>query len=208
MRLGFKRFVAVVFGCAFALSSVARGTPVLTFTVPSTFISVNNDQSVGWQFNVNAATLVTGLGWYDDLSNGLSNAHQVGIWSPSGTLLASATVPAGTAAGFDGQFRTVSITPITLTPGAGYIVGGENFANSTDRIASDVPSQIVDPRITYVDATFSNIGLGFTRPATFSIATTGFYGPSFSVGIPEPAAAGALTVTACAMMIRRNRRNV
>lgn len=196
----------MVVACVLALVSVVRATPVLTFTVPPTFISANNNQSVGWQFNVSAPVTVTGLGWYDDLSNGLSNAHQVGIWSPAGALLTSGTVPAGTAAPFDGQFRTQPITPITLTPGTGYIVGGENFANSLDRMASDVPSQTLDPRVSYVDATFANIGLGFTRPTVFSIATTGFYGPSFSVIIPEPASLSAILLVGGAQVRTMRRR--
>jgi hypothetical protein len=112
----------------------------------------------------------------------------VGIWDPAGAPLASVLIPAGAGASFDGQFRTVAIAPLVLSVGSGYIVGGENFIDSGDRLAANV-SQVLDPRIQYVDATFSNMGSGFVRPTLFSIATTGFYGPSFSVStvsVPEP----------------------
>ena len=201
------RIVRVFSSCAVTAlglgwAASAWAAPALTFT-PGAFTAGNANQSVGWQFDVLAATTVTGLGWFDDNADGLGLAHQVGIWDPSGTLLTSATVPAGTGAPFDGQFRTVAVAPITLVPGNGYIVGGENFATSTDRIASNVVSQTLFPTLRYIDATFSAIGSGFVRPATFSAATNGFYGPSFSV--PEPAAAAVLFLGSSCLLVRRRR---
>src|SRR5688500_17849486 len=110
-----------VFSCAASAAALclscvgpAWAIPALTFTPPPTFSAFNQNQSIGWQFDVLAPTVVTGLGWFDDGANGLGLAHQVGIWNPAGTLLTSATVPAGTAAALDGQFRTVPVTAITL----------------------------------------------------------------------------------------------
>ena len=78
-----------------------------------------------------------------------------------------------------------------LTPGAGYIIGGENFARSTDFLSFNVSGQVVDPRISFVDATFTGFGSGLNRPTNFSGATTGFYGPGFTIQAvqvtPEPA---------------------
>lgn len=164
-----------------------KADPVLTFDENTGGNAANQNQSVGWQFNVLQPLTVIGLGWFDERANGLVTAHTVGIWSPDGTLLTSVLVPAGTAAPLDGQFRAVFITPLVLPVGNGYIVGGENFFANTERLA-DNASQMVDPRIRYIDATFSTLGSGFTRPNQFSLAVTGFYGPSFSVKpIPEPA---------------------
>jgi PEP-CTERM motif len=178
---------------ALALVLVSQGPaaadPVLSFNEATGSNGTNNDQSVGWQFDVLAPITVTGLGWFDEGANGLALAHTVGIWDPLGNLLASVVVPAGAVAPLDGQFRTVAIAPLILPAGVGYIVGGENFSANTERLAFDV-TQTVDPRITYIDATFSDTGAGFTRPTQFSVAVTGFYGPSFSVevaAIPEPA---------------------
>jgi hypothetical protein len=67
-------------------------------------------------------------------------------------------------------------------------VGGENFTDSTDRLAANV-TQTVDPRLTYVDATYSPSS-GFGDPTYVSVSTAGFYGPMFGAepsGVPEPA---------------------
>ena len=186
------RLLLTLVASAFLLSAAVstNADPVLTFNPATGLNGVNQNQSVGWQFNVVTSLTVTGLGWYDEGANGLTTAHMVGIWSPGGALLASVLVPAGAVASLDGQFRTIAIAPIVLAVGNGYIVGGENFAQNTERLAFNV-TQTVDPRIAFVDATFSDVGSGFVRPTNFSVAETGFYGPSFSVAgtqnVPEPA---------------------
>jgi len=175
-----------------ALPAYADG--VLTFNEATGGSGTNNNQSVGWQFNVLGSVVVTDLEWYDPTRNGLSTQHMVGIWNSGGTLLTSAVIPAGAAAGLDGMFRFVLVTPITLTVGNGYVVGGENFVTNTDRLAcgsggscDGLLSQTLDPRLAFVNATFSDVGSGFVTPTQFSLAHEGFYGPSFSVGaVPEP----------------------
>ena len=158
---------------------------------------------------------VTGLEWYDAAGTGLNTAHTVGIWSPAGNLLTSAVIPAGVAAPLDGMFRFQAIAPINLPVGNGYVVGGQNFAASTDLIAcgSGGPCggllvQTVDPRLEFVNATFSNPG-GFTEPTFFSIAHEGFFGPSFSAVIPEPSSmvlfAIGLIGTGLALQYRKQR---
>jgi hypothetical protein len=170
------------------LSGAGRGSgaPILTFDAGTGSSGAENNQSVGWRFTVVSPVTVTGLGWFDDNGDGLATSHTVGIWDPSGALLTSILIPAGTAAPLDGQFRTEAISPITLTPGVNYVVGGENFSTNTERLAFDV-SQTVDPHILFGHPTFSNLNSGFTRPFSDSVASTGFYGPSFSFSVTAPA---------------------
>src|SRR5678815_4779246 len=75
------------------------------------------EATFGWSFTVGTASLqVTGLGIWDDGNNGLIGAHPVGLWSSSGTLLATTIVPAGTAAPLLGEYRFVSVpNPIMLS---------------------------------------------------------------------------------------------
>src|ERR1700690_1662408 len=99
--------------------------PVLSFntSTPPALPLDSLTETIGWEFNVLSGTTVTGLGWYDQGSDGLQDAHEVGIWSSSGAPVASAVVAAGTADPLVGLFRTVTIAPIPLAPGE-YIVGG------------------------------------------------------------------------------------
>ncbi len=68
---------------------------------------------------------------------------------------------------------------------------------------------IFNPDISFVSATFSNINTALERPTIFSSATSGFYGPSFTVSttaVPEPssilgtAVAGAF---GCGFILKR-----
>jgi hypothetical protein len=108
---------------------------VLTFNPATGGTGSNNNQSVGWQFDVLNSVTVTDLEWFDPTGNGLNTAHMVGIWNPAGALVTSALIPAGAAAGLDGMFRSVLVAPVALPVADGYIVGGENFAANTDHLA-------------------------------------------------------------------------
>lgn len=159
------------------------------FIGPGGAAGANNDQTVGWQFNVPFAITVNGLGWYDFGSDGLSVGRTVGIWAPDGTLLVSAFIPGGTSASLNGQFRTISIPDRMLSPGTGYIIGGQNFASSTDPLIFS-PNFIETGEIEFVHATFSDFSSSLVRPTQFSSATLGFFGPGFTTGAitaaPEP----------------------
>lgn len=191
-----------------AVPATAGSAPAITFDEATGVSGTNNNQTVGWQFDVVSPVVVTGLGWFDQGGNGLGTAHTVGIWGPSGTLLTSVVVPAGTGAPLDGQYRIVDIPDIYLPIGTGYIIGGENFSTSDDRLVGNAV-QTVDPRIHFVDATYSLIGSGFVRPTNFSIAYTGFEGPMATL-VPEPTTAvllatGLLAVGARALRPRTRR---
>ncbi len=187
--------IIVLLACIF-LAANAIGAPVLSFNEATGGEGLHTDISLGWQFNVLQSVTLEGLGWFDEQADGLQNAHTVGIWSPTGTLLASAIIPAGTLASLDGQFRTAAVSPFVLPPGNGYIVGGQSFAGDAERLACGNPaqgspffpqlSQSLDPRVQWTAATYS-IGSAFQRPTMVGVSSQGYYGPSFSVqAIPEP----------------------
>jgi hypothetical protein len=186
----------VLLGLAVAAPFTASAG-VLTFNPGTGGTAVNQDQSVGWQFNVLSPLTVTDLEWFDPNgpSGGLSTAHTVGIWNPAGVLLTSIVIPAGVAAPLDGMFRFESVTPVNLPVGNGYVVGGQNFAANTDRLACGSGGVCdllltfnLDPNLQFVNATFSDLG-GFQEPTIFSVAHEGFFGPSFSTtAVPGPIA--------------------
>ena len=192
-------FSAALLGLLLGTPALQAQAPILTFTPGSGTAGNNGDQSVGWQFDVLTGVTLNGFSWYDDGANGLSVAHTVGIWGPSGILLASAVIPAGTTAPLDGIFRTVFVSDLFLAPGTGYILGGQNFSTSTDFLSGNVSGLVVNPDISFFDATFSPDDGTFERPTEFSVAETGFWGPSFTIGtttanvVPEP---GTMTLLA------------
>ena len=212
MRNGKLSQAVVLALITLSVRSANAQTPILSFVEATGSSGTNQAQNVGWRFNILAPITVTGLGWYDQNRDGLSNSHTVGIWNSSGTLLTSVLVDAGTTDPLVGEFRTHSVAPITLSAGTGYIVGGENFANSTDRLSFNV-TQTLNSNITYDHATFSNLGTGLVIPTLNSAAITGFYGPSFSIsasGVPEPSSLAflATSVMVGGGFLLRRRRSV
>ena len=128
------------FGCRLALAtgfvlaaSSRADTPA--FQGPLAFaLNPNFSGTSGWQFNISTGFFVTQLGIFDAGSDGLGVSHEVGLWrvdsysgteqNATGTLLASATIPAGTAATLAFGYRWVSIKPVFIpTNTTGYMVG-------------------------------------------------------------------------------------
>jgi hypothetical protein len=94
------------------------------------------------------------------------------------------------------MFRFELVASVNLPVGNGYVVGGQNFAANTDRLACGSGGTCdglltfnLDPNLQFVSATFSSIG-GFQEPTSFSVAHEGLFGPSFSV--PGPIAGAGL----------------
>lgn len=205
LRIGKKMKKLSILTLALAVSVSAHAFNAVDFDPNSGSTGANSDQSVGWQFDVINSITVTHLTWFDQDLDGLSNRHEIGIWDSSGTLLVSGIMPSGTSAALDGIWRTLDVTDTVLGPGKGYIVGGFNGGDATDRLAFNV-NQTVNPNISFVDATFSDINGVFERPTNFSSADTGFYGPSFQA-VPEPVSMIALGVGLAALAKKRRRNS-
>jgi hypothetical protein len=142
---------------------------------------------VGWQFTANQAVNVVALAFWDDLGNGFSESHTVGLYDNTlQTLLASTTLSAGTVnPGLDGNtWRFQSISTVTLQAGHDYVVAGT--------VSSDVWNSLtglisVDPRITFDAARESSAGTSSLQYPSLSFARNGDFGASFLVdSVPEP----------------------
>ena len=147
----------------------------------------------GWKFQANADLTITQLGFCDGApfsTVGLDEAHDVGIFDAAGTLIVSATVPAGTVASLVDNFWYVSIPPTVLSNGQVYTVGADLPAPKEDTIlSSNVPPGkppviTLDPRITWLQGVNDYPGgsaLAFpTSPCCGSLF--GFFGPTFYIG--------------------------
>jgi hypothetical protein len=104
----------------------------ITSAGPNSLTPVDDRFTIGWAFDVTTPIRVTALGVWDEGADGLVEGHAVGLWSGTGTLLASTTVPAGLAADSAvtsalglGQWLFESVTVLTLPVGH-YVMGSES----------------------------------------------------------------------------------
>ena len=138
--------------------------------------------TIGWEFSIPSPVTVTALGVWDENGDGLSDTHQVGIWtSPGGTLVVSTTVTS--ADSLTDGFRYASITPTVLAAGS-YVVGSY-MPTSDDRGAADASFSTVTP-VTYVQNLYL-YDAGFTMPTTVWVGYDGGnFGANFIIGQQVP----------------------
>jgi len=197
-----KSFAVLLLFAAVTQQVAQAGTPALSFTGGGLLGPLAG--TYGWTFTVNTPVVVDNLGYFDFGGNGLSVAHDVGIWNTSGTLLDSATVPAGTAGSLQDGFRYTS-APSVLLPIGTYTIGGFD-PESADGITVGA-TITTDPAITY-GASRSIAGAALTFPtADVHGNANSYFGPNFTfVTVPEPATSALLLlggITAYAVARRR-----
>jgi hypothetical protein len=119
----FSLATALVFAL-FTASTASAGAILIS---PNATGSGSNvfDLVIGNQFTVGANPLsVTMLGVFDQGDNGLTTAHDAGIWGlTSTTPIVSATIPSGTGGTLTNNFRYVSVTPVILQANTTYRIG-------------------------------------------------------------------------------------
>ncbi|MBS1831766.1 MAG: hypothetical protein JST65_03585 [Acidobacteria bacterium] len=204
-----QAFSALAFADQVALTGWTGGI-VTTF---------GDDTQCGWFFNIGGSGVnVTTLGVGDYQSNGLSISHDVGIFRVSDqSLLASATVPAGTGATLLSGFRYATLSSaINLAPGS-YVIVMTMPSRNTDLqyFGATTGSVMMASPVTYVTSLISGgSGLGYPPAgACIGCAKEGIFGPNFqfvplTTGVPEPSAAALWTASgvASALLLRRRRR--
>ena len=171
----------------------------------------------GFGFDLTSTTLITGLGIFDVGSDGLTNSHQVGLWTSGGTLLASTTVDNGaqvvSSTSSFGRWLEKDITPLALTPGS-YILGAfylDSDTNPTEDqiVFSAVASSI--PGVSYSHWAFTG-DPSFAFPALDlggDASSASIFGPMAFVGaassVPEPGTLGlCLGVAVCVVVAQRS----
>lgn len=159
------------------------------------FIGSRQSATVGWSFAVGPRDLtLTALGVYDREADGLLDAHPVGLWTGTGTLLAQTTIPAGTAGTLVGDYRYRSVPHLTLAAGQTYIIGayfGPVEDHCVGGACGDVlllqGSQIYAPGISFNRSvqTHSAAGSGaLAFPNVNAGVDEGVFGPNFQLMAP------------------------
>jgi hypothetical protein len=183
----------------------ASGAMVASFDDVNQYGSNGTDYTLGFEFQVITSLQVGGLGVYDYNKDGLSQADAVGLWTSSGTLLASVTVPAGTAAPLDNWFRWAPLaSPLTLQPGT-YVVGARQ---GSDFYGWDPVNLTMAPGTVYLqDRYVRSGGLDYPGSTENNAYGSGWFGGNVVV-VPEPTTTVAGTAAGLfALLSLRNRRS-
>ncbi|MES2180131.1 MAG: PEP-CTERM sorting domain-containing protein [Gemmatimonadota bacterium] len=201
---------------AFAAAIVLFGTPtaaraqwaINTAPGAQTDVLTDGPWSIGYSFNVTTNFTVQRLGYLDWGNYGLLESHDVGIFSPSGTLLVSGTL-SGENQAIDGLFRSLVVAPTLLVAGNNYRIMGFDPGGADAVMFDGYVSSV--PEIQYVGAAYC---LSFSlSDSCGSYLPGGYFGPNFAgtseVATPEPAAIILLaTGFVCVIGAARRRRQV
>lgn len=162
-----------------ALAAPAVAGPAMSFKVsPSAGCGPSNVE--GWEFQTTAAVTVAALGVWDYQDDGMDFATPVGLYDSSCTLLASATIPAGTAAVLRNGYRYVGITPLLLSSGQTFRVAAVMRCDDYTPDVISLTDVSIDPSLTAVLSRRVAFGSSLTCPTE---TTTRFeFGPNFLIG--------------------------
>jgi len=197
--------VLFVAGLGFAGARPVSATSLFTNYTGETTVSMT-DRTIGTEFTVGALDIMlTSLGVYDSAGDGLTAAHNVGIWRiPSPTvaeLIGSVEIPMGTSASLVESWRFVDVPTLKLDANTVY-----RIAAHVGSVADDSPrdgSFSFDPALSSVTAgSFTHEDTTLNPPFTVSSSTRLFANAQFSI-VPEPSTALLMGLGLAALAVRR-----
>jgi hypothetical protein len=181
MLVFFFAFISIL---AVLPQAYAAEVPALTsFTDPTVYYGQSH--SLGYKFTANSNIVVSALGFYNDPQNAMKLAHDVGIFSNSGALLASTTVTtSGTQVGL---FRYANLlASLNLISGTDYYVAG---VVNDDGWVYQANNIITSSNITYLGSYFHSSTNILTFPESYA-SDRQYMTVNFLIetsAVPEPA---------------------
>ena len=208
----FRILAGLSLAAALAAPSTSSAQLVGVTTTLEAFTNNGNPIMVGYTFNVTSPFQVTHLAFWDQGGNGLLRNHIIGLWSPTGTLLSTATVLAGTSGPLVSGHRLVAVTPFVLDPGTHYRVGGTSGEIDVWAYAGVLANA---PGIEWTHGAWCTGGglqdVGSTTDTNCGTGSqTGYFGGNFAgvVATPEPASVGLVATGLLGIFgVARRRRN-
>lgn len=183
-----KTLSTLASAAALALCAPVHAADTPAYSIgDSSFYNIDRPVTVGFAFTAVQSISITALGYHDNLLDGLLDAHDVGLYSSAGTLLASVNVAAGTFGDLVGEYRYASLnSAYALEAGSVYVLAAHTTAGDGYRYAG---TPTVDSAILIGPSAGSYLyGPSLAFPAT---AGFGFYGTpnmlfTSAVAVPEP----------------------
>ncbi len=189
-----------------ATAGAVNAAPLFSVTNTTSTSLANPPFTLGSQFQVSQSGTITALGIFDLGSNGLAEGHAVGLWTNSGTLLASTTIPAGTGGFLVDNFRYVSIPSVNLIAGQTYVLGAL-YPTGTDPVIfyGTATGFATAPGVTFLQSR-EVFGATLSFPTNSNSNQPGFFGPNALFAVPEPVSLvvfGGLIVGGAGVTLRR-----
>ena len=129
----------------FALALLGRQTYADTLITGTFGSSRTPTVTIGYAFSFSQDVLITDVGIYDSTGSGLTPTNMLGIWTDSGSLLASKSFDPTVSPVLDGHFRWLSLeSPLHLYSNARYRVG--TFGSEPGLLGSVAPLLAPDKR--------------------------------------------------------------
>ncbi len=190
MITGIKRAICIVVVLLGASLGSAYAAPITAISVtggtPITDVPLAGATD-GWAFQIYETIVVTHLGYYDYAGDGLSEDHEVGIFSEGGSLLFSSNVTTIDTLGSD-DFRYTGITQQELVAGV-YRIGAYR-ATGLDAILAPADGFSSADEIEYQGGYVKGgVGLQFPDHTPASQYQPASFGPNFKFdvqAVPEP----------------------
>ena len=185
----------------------AADTPAYAITGDGTYIG-DRSNTTGFVFTAEKDATLTALGFHDYLLDGLNVAHEVALYSMTGTMLAMATVAAGNSAALIGEYRYATLgSSFMLQAGTQYMLAAQTDATDGYRYGT-LPYATVtaNPLISIgAAAGFYNYGPNLTFPTSAGYDIYATPNMLLAGAVPEPGTwllmfAG---LTAMAVSVRR-----
>jgi hypothetical protein len=205
-----------VCGCVVLLSLLAlapgvnaRADVVALSITPNPNNTFNNGSgySLGYEFHANSNMTVTQVGYF--ANPGLTETHNIGIYTAGGTLVTASTVTSADPLTVNFRYHALA-SSVTLTAGQDYFIMGSSGV--VDPYTFTPTAISTNAALTFLQSGFA-LGNSLAFPTVLNDISNGYFGPNFqfttAASVPEPSTltlCGLTAISGLAVAWRKPRR--